>query len=93
MTPQEILDLEMESYELGSMTIRDYLKALLKRLWRDGDNFSSKRPFGNSDWCDDLYAALVRHSVIEGNFDEEGYLANFNKEAGHRTITKAITAL
>lgn len=65
----------------GSDTIRGYLVALLRNLWDEGEGFSGKRPFGNSGWEWDLYAALVRAGFIAGTFDEDGYLDDLSSES------------
>ena len=56
-------------------TIRDYLHLLLKTLWKEGESFSGKRPFGNSDWEDDLFKPLVVNGFVRGEVDEEGYIS------------------
>lgn len=66
MTNQELLKLKMQGNDAGAVTIEDYLLALLTALWRQGEGFSGKRPFGNSGWEHDLYHTLVLHKVIEG---------------------------
>lgn len=45
-----ILDTPMQENDADAATIRDYLKALLLRLWEQGEGFDGKRPFGNSGW-------------------------------------------
>lgn len=58
----------------GADTVRGYLMALLARLWEEGGNFSSKRPFGDSGWRWDLYPALERAGYVAGVMDERGYV-------------------
>lgn len=48
-----ILDILMGENDAGALTVRDYLKALLRRLWLEQEGFSGKRPFGNSGWEDE----------------------------------------
>ena len=55
--------------------IRDYLHLLLKTLWKEGESFSGKRPFGNSDWEDHLLIPLVVNGFVRGVVDEEGYVS------------------
>lgn len=74
-------------------TVRDYLVALLVKLWRDGENFSGKRPFGMSGWQYDLYDPLLRAGLIEGSFDEDGYIDVCDDKAADRLILAAIRAL
>jgi hypothetical protein len=46
------------------LTCREYLCALLRQLWLDGESFSAKRPFGNSGWEGDLLDALADAGFI-----------------------------
>lgn len=56
----------------GEMPIRDYLRELLTALWMEQDDFSGKRPFGNSCWYIDLYRALAGAGAIEAPLNEYG---------------------
>lgn len=68
MTNKEILELEFESTDLGrKITIRDFFKELLTTLFKEGECFSGKRPFGNSGWDYDLCVCLAKNGVIEGH--------------------------
>ncbi len=60
MEPAEILALPMGPNDAGVDTVRDYLKALLLRVWTEEEGFSGKRPFGNSGWKNEVYDALIR---------------------------------
>ena len=55
----------MTKNDAKAKTVREYLKMLLERLWEEGEGFSGKRPFGNSGWEYDLYAALEEKGVTE----------------------------
>lgn len=92
-TGAEILALPMQDNDSGADTIRGYLIALLIELWREGEGFSGKRPFGNSSWEWDLYEPLVKAGVITGTFDEDGNLDDLDGEAGNAAIARAIEAL
>ena len=93
MTPDEILLLSMPENDAGARTIGGYLKKLLAALWTDGEAFSGKRPFGNSGWDYDLYAALVRGGAVEGALDEDGFVDDFDKESADKLIFAAIDYL
>ncbi len=71
-------------------TIGDFFHGMLLRIWNDPDDFSGKRPYGNSGWPFDLYAALVRAEMISGSFDEWGYIEECDDEMGDRLITLAL---
>lgn len=53
-----ILDLPIDSVDTDSATIREYFCDLAYQLWRDGEGFSGKRPFGNSGWQYAIETAL-----------------------------------
>lgn len=92
-TPAQILATTMEPNDSDATTIRGYLVALLDALWRHGEGFSGKRPFGNSGWHWDVYAALAKAGHIRGTFDEDGYLDDADETTGDRLIRSAIQAL
>ncbi len=93
--PQHILDLHMASdyNDAKASSVRDYLKALLTRLWIEGEGFSGKRPFGNSGWELEIYAALVQGSVVKGSFDEDGCLEDYDEPAANKLLLNAIKVL
>lgn len=93
MTTQEILALGMDENDSGATTIKGYLKALLLTLWQEEEGFSGKRPFGNSSWKFELYTALVKHKVVRGDFDEDGYLDDVDTEAADNIINQCILDL
>lgn len=88
-----ILDIEMQENDANAKTIREYLKALLTKLWEEGEGFSGKRPFGNSGWEYPLYTALVTKGAVKGSLDEEGYLDTCDHKAANKLIFKAIEEL
>jgi hypothetical protein len=58
----------------GKQQLKDYLKDLLLTMWREGESFSGKRPFGNSGWQYDVYQAMIKHKHLKGKLDEDGYV-------------------
>jgi hypothetical protein len=96
VTPAELLDLELPDNDSGASTVRGYLVALLAELWREEDNFSGKRPFGNSSWQCDIYRPMIRAGIVPGTFDEDGCLDTFTGAAERQAdnlILAAISAL
>ena len=91
----EILNLPMNENDAGAGTIKDYLKALLSRIWEEGEGFSGKRPFGNSGWEFDLYFALVKGKACKGTIevDEDGYEELGNFDHADTLIFEAIESL
>lgn len=88
-----VLDAPMGENDAGAATVREYLICLLETLWNEEEGFSSKRPFGNSGWTMDLHAALVRAGIVEGTFDEEGWLDKWDRKEADKQIALAILSL
>lgn len=94
MTNEQILQIRFTSGDLDrSLTIKEYLKELLTELWREGEGFSGKRPFGNSGWEYDIYAALVRNKVIKGEFDDDEYLEDYDSKLADKKMLEVIASL
>lgn len=85
-----LLDTEMQENDAGAATIGDYLRRLLLCLWDEKDSFSSKRPFGNSDWEYELYIPLIEAGVIEGELDEFGYIEDVDVDQANTIIRSLI---
>ncbi|TDP29873.1 hypothetical protein [Nocardia ignorata] len=94
MTPAEILELPLETgNDSGATTIRGFLVALLGELWIEKEGFSGKRPFGNSGWQWDLYAALGRGGAVPMTFDEYGGVDEADTDQCYDLIMSAIREL
>lgn len=93
LTAQRVLALELGPNDSGAITVRGYLIALLADLWKYGEGFSGKRPFGNSDWEYDLYMPLVAVGLVQGRLDEEGYIEDVDESAADELIAAAIQEL
>lgn len=65
----KILKTFMDENDAGAKTIREYLHILVTRLWLEGEDFSGKRPFGNSGWQYEIYKALIQGGFVEGSLD------------------------
>lgn len=88
-----VLDIKMQPNDAAAVDIRDYLKTLLTTLWREGEGFNSKRPFGNSAWEFDLYKALIAAGAVKGKLDEDGCLDTCDYKAANILIFEAIAEL
>lgn len=86
-----ILETPMFVNDAGAATVGDYLAALFKIVWEQGEN-GIKRPFGNSGWQYEVYQALVAAGHVPGKLDEHGYLDEVNDRAADQLIGQAITA-
>ena len=95
ITPAEALD--AVSFHFDDLdedfTLRSWLKMLLSELWDRRVGFDGKRPFGSSGWDTDLWAELIRRSIVEGELDEEGYVESGDREAFLGFVAAAIEAL
>lgn len=88
----EALLAPVQSRDVGNMTVKDYLVLLLETLWED-DNFTSKRPFGNSGWRYDIFEAFARAGLVDGAWDKYGYLETVDRATCEEIIKEAIEAL
>ena len=76
-----------------TLSIREYLKELLRKLWKEGEGFSGKRPFGNSGWEWDVAKPLIRFGVINGALDEDDYIEDIDTKAFNKLILELIDEL
>lgn len=92
----DVLNCPMEpsTNDAGADSVRKYLVLLLETLWQEDEGFSGKRPFGNSDWQDQVYEALVRGGLLAGTLDEEeGYFVECDWQTGSALVLSAIREL
>lgn len=87
------LDVELGDNDSGTPTVRTYLIALLEGVWRDGESFNGKRPFGNSSWQHDLYKPLIAAGLIPGDLDEDGDVEDIDYGVADDLIKRAIAEL
>lgn len=88
-----ILDVPMKRNDAKAKTVRDYLKRLLSTVWVEDEGFDGKRPFGNSGWKYDVYAALIKAGVIDGKLDPGGCVEDVDDHKADKLILEAIKAL
>lgn len=90
-----VLATPMQYNNANAATICEYLVALARAVWEE-DNASGKRPFGNSGWRYDIYAALGQAGLMEMTFNAEGEIEDFSLKAiqhGDRLIDAALDKL
>lgn len=90
---RQVLGLELGDNDSGEPTVRRYLLRLLGDVWREGEGFNGKRPFGNSSWEYDLYVPMVRAGLVGGRLDSDGCLDQVDDKAADALIHAAIAAL
>lgn len=88
-----VLDVKMHMNDANAETVRDYLKALLLKLWKEDEGFSGKRPFGNSGWQYEVHYALAKADLIKCEFDEDGDLVDYDQDHADKLILEAIKTL
>lgn len=74
VTGKEVLKIIMspEENDVGAHTVGEYLIRLSQTVWNEGESFSGKRPFGNSDWDYKVYIAMGKAGLLDIEFDEYG---------------------
>lgn len=89
---QRTLDAVMDASgnDAGAATIREYLASLLHELFRQGADFSGKRPFGHSGWEADLELALVKAHLITGRVNSDDQLVFADYEEASNLLHAAI---
>lgn len=92
MSALDVLRCPMQQNDAGAATVRDYLKALLRTLWQEEEEFSGKRPFGNGGWQSEVYTALVREGLIDGEWSEFEE-TEYDEVAGYAMVLQAIGEL
>ena len=71
MSNKDILNLKFNRGDMTTTkTLGDFLKKLFKTLWKEGEDFNSKRPLGNSDWQWEVYYVLIKNNIIDGTIDD-----------------------
>jgi hypothetical protein len=95
MELNEILALPVMRRDLDEeISIRQYLYDLMSTLWTETDGFDGKRPFGNSGWDYEVYASLIKHGLIPGSLDEDGYIEKMDEvEANNFVINNILKPL
>ena len=74
-------------------TLRTFLEELLWRLCDEQENFSSKRPFGNGGWIEEVYQLLVAKGCVKGTLDEDGCLEDYDYDEADRFVKDMIKYL
>ncbi len=67
-----VLQIKMQKNDANAKTIGEYVAKLAINVIVETEEFSGKRPFGNSGWYRELAEPLVRAGVVKGEVDEEG---------------------
>lgn len=65
-----ILDVPMIDHDTEAKTVGEFMGLLAAAVWKWGESFSGKRPFGNSDWQYYVFASVVEAGLMEAEKDE-----------------------
>jgi hypothetical protein len=91
MDAVQLLDVRFESRDLDEeVSIRDYMRLLLTTLFKEGEGFSGKRPFGNSGWEYEIIGALIRAGAVSGYLDSEGCVNDYDEDDYQIALRKMI---
>ena len=90
----EVLELAFFSTDLDKfITVREFLKKILSTFIIEREQFSSKRPFGNSDWDSDLIKLFIKMRIIKGTVDEYDDIEDFDNKKFNLILQKLIKEL
>ena len=82
----------IEGFTLEDVTVREYLGAVMIKVWDSGHSFDSKRPFGFSGWRTEIISAIEEAGLIEKSGDDpESVIAKH--KAGVEIVRAAILAM
>ena len=89
-----VIDAEDSDNPLASgQPLAQYLRTLLETLWRECEEFSGKRPYGNSGWQYDVYKALIQADLVKGSIDKDGYVNDVDNEQADALVIAVIQRL
>jgi hypothetical protein len=86
-----LIDVPMGENDVSAETVGEFLKMLLLTLWEEGEGFSGKRPFGNSDWRYQVYVSLIKAGYVIGTLDEDGYIDDVDYAKADKLVMDAIS--
>ena len=92
-TGRQVLALELGDNDSGESTVRGYLVKLLADVWKHGECFNGKRPFGNSGWQGDFDKAFIEAGWVDGLLDEDGWVERVDSDRVDALVRSAIKAL
>lgn len=70
-TAHKILTLQLPAdSDFGPVTVQEALLRLSLQVWKEGEEFSGKRPLGNSDWQSQITDAVIAAGLSEDDWRE-----------------------
>lgn len=92
-TLQRYLDCPMDLNDANALTVGGYFLALAEEVWREGEGFSGKRPFGDSGWEAHVYNALCIEGLMSGTKEDDDYWWETTGEEENRINRLLLSAL
>jgi hypothetical protein len=77
----DLLAVELGDNDSDKATLGGFLVGMI--------DLDGKRPYGNSGWQYDLFAALIRAGKLEGALDGDGYVETCDYDRGYELIAEA----
>lgn len=62
---KETLEFQMLENDADAATFKEYFIALAREVCMQEENFSGKRPFGNSGWKNELYESMIYNNLVD----------------------------
>ena len=79
------------------VSVGEFFREMMQKLWDEQEGFSGKRPFGNSCWEFPVIRALVIAGAIPGTvtYDEDGYVEDerYDRREAHKFVSGLITKM
>lgn len=69
------LEFEVAAGEGKTVPLREFFVLILGQLWEEADEFSGKRPFGNSGWYFEIIWGLIDDGVAESETEAHNLVA------------------
>jgi len=82
--------LPLPKNDAGAGNIFQYLQELLLKVWVEEDNFSGKRPFGNSGWKYEIAKELIKADLVGGKLDKDGYVEKLDNKRFNDIMIQVI---
>lgn len=79
--------------DADARTVWEYLLLLARRVIKEDEGFSGKRPFGNSGWLRELAWALVTGGVIEGTAQGDGQVDDWSEGELKSVLLQVVDAV
>lgn len=93
---EQVLNTPLHEHNSAGLSIvKEYLCQLLLDVWKYGEGFDGKRPFGDSGWESDLHITLAEAGLIDGHYEYDSMYDykdwyQIDEAAGNALVASAI---